>query len=62
MIGHTLAKLYGAVMEAEPRDYMETLSLRTPEQAGFGRAFSTIDHIFTLRCLMLSKGQKCNIK
>ena len=27
MIGHTLAKLYGAVMEAELNDYMETLSL-----------------------------------
>ena len=49
MIGHTLAKLYGAVMEAELSDYMETLSLRAPEQAGFRRAFSTIDHIFTLR-------------
>ena len=35
MIGHTLAKLYGAVMEAELSDYMETLSLREPEQAGF---------------------------
>ena len=52
MIGHTLAKLYGAVMEAELSDYMETLSLRAPEQAGFRRAFSTIDHIFTLRCLI----------
>ena len=52
MIGHTLAKLYGAVMEAELNDYMETLSLRAPEQAGFRRAFSTIDHIFTLRCLI----------
>ena len=27
MIGHTHAKLYGAVMEAELNDYMETLSL-----------------------------------
>ena len=52
MLGHTLAKLYGAVMEAELRDYMETLNLRALERAGFRRAFSTIDHIFTLRCLI----------
>ena len=30
MIGHMLAKLYGAIMEAELNDYMETLSLRAP--------------------------------
>ena len=48
MIGHTLAKLYGAVMEAELSYYIETLSLRALEQVGFRRAFSTIDHIFTL--------------
>ena len=52
MIGHTLAKLYGAIMEEELNDYMETLSLRAPEQTGFRHAFSTIDHIFTLRCLI----------
>ena len=52
MIGHTLAKLYSVVMEEELRDYMETLSLRAPEQAGFTQAFSTIDHIFTLRYLI----------
>ena len=46
MIGHTLANLYGAVMEAELNDYMETLSLRAPEQAGFRWAFSISDHIF----------------
>ena len=52
IIGPTLAKLYGAVMEAELSDYMETLNLRAPEQVGFRRAFSTIDHIFTLRRLI----------
>ncbi|MCO5564505.1 hypothetical protein L7F22_018166 [Adiantum nelumboides] len=52
MIGHTLAKLYGAVLEAELSSYAESESLRAPGQAGFRRAFSTIDHIFTLRCLI----------
>ncbi|MCO5571119.1 hypothetical protein L7F22_024851 [Adiantum nelumboides] len=52
MIGHTLAKLYGAVLEAELSFYAEREELRAPGQAGFRRAFSTIDHIFTLRCLI----------
>ena len=35
MIRHMLAKLYGAVMEGELNDYMETLSLRALEQTDF---------------------------
>ena len=46
-------------MEVQLSDYTETLSLRSPEQAGFRQAFSTIDHIFTLRCLIdQSKARK----
>ena len=52
MIGHTLTKLNGSVMEAKLNDYMETLSLGAPKKAGFRRAFSTIDHIFTYRYLI----------
>jgi len=52
MIGHTLAKLYGAVMKAELSSYAEKEGLRASRQAGFRRSFSTIDHIFTLRCLI----------
>ena len=52
MIGHTLAKLYGAVMETEQSSYAEKEGLRALGQAGFRRSFSTIDHIFTLRCLI----------
>ena len=52
MIGHTLAKLYGAIMETELSSHLETSGLRAPEQAGFRRAFSTTDHIFILRCLI----------
>lgn len=59
MIGHTLAKLYGAVLESELSSYAEREGLRAPGQAGFRRAFSTIDHIFTLRCLIdQAKAQK----
>ena len=52
MIGNMLAKLYGTIMEAKLNNYMETLSLRALEHADFRRAFSTIDHSFTLRCLI----------
>ena len=52
MIGHTMAKLYGAILEAELSSYAEIEGLRAPAQAGFKQAFSTIDHIFVLRCLI----------
>ncbi|MCO5590480.1 hypothetical protein L7F22_044450 [Adiantum nelumboides] len=52
MIGPTLAKLYGAVLEEALSTLAETEGLRAPGQAGFRRSFSTIDHIFTLRCLI----------
>ena len=46
-------------MEAKLSDYMETLNLFAPEQVVFRRAFSTIDHIFTRRCLIVkTKGHK----
>ncbi|MCO5549866.1 hypothetical protein L7F22_003340 [Adiantum nelumboides] len=52
MIGHTLAKLYGAVLEAELSTHAEVAGIRAPGQVGFRRTFSTIDHIFVLRCLI----------
>ncbi|MCO5608774.1 hypothetical protein L7F22_062990 [Adiantum nelumboides] len=52
MIGPTLAKLYGAVLEEALSTLAETEGLRAPGQAGFRRSFSTIDRIFTLRCLI----------
>ena len=39
-------------MEVELNGYMEILSLQVPEQVGFRQDFSTIDHIFAIRCLM----------
>ena len=52
MIGHVLPKLYGAVLEVELNTYVEKKGLRTEGQAGFEQTFSTIDLIFTLRCLI----------
>ncbi|MCO5584762.1 hypothetical protein L7F22_038694 [Adiantum nelumboides] len=52
MIGPILAKLYGTVMEEALSTLAEGEGLRAAEQAGFRRAFSTTDHIFTLRCLI----------
>ncbi|MCO5547050.1 hypothetical protein L7F22_000491 [Adiantum nelumboides] len=52
MIGPILAKLYGAVLEEELSSLAEGEGMRTPGQADFRLAFSTIDHIFTLRCLI----------
>ena len=50
MIGHTLAKLYGAIMEVELSNYMKTLNLRAPKHAEFGRAFSTTVDIRLSAC------------
>ncbi|MCO5598488.1 hypothetical protein L7F22_052585 [Adiantum nelumboides] len=52
MIGHTLAKLYGAILEAELSSYAKREGLRALGQAGYRWAFSTVDHIFTLCCLI----------
>ena len=46
MIGHVLAKLYGAILEAELSTYTEAAGMRVQEQAGFRRDLSTLDHIF----------------
>ena len=51
IIGHMLTKLYGAIMEAELNNYMETLSLWASKDTNFRRAFSTTYHIFMLRYL-----------
>ena len=34
MIGHTLAKLYVAIVEAKLSNYLKTLKLRAPEMLG----------------------------
>ncbi|MCO5592246.1 hypothetical protein L7F22_046244 [Adiantum nelumboides] len=52
MIGPILAKLYGTVMEEALSTLAEGEGLCAAEHAGIRRAFSTTNHIFTLRCLI----------
>ena len=52
MIGHTLAKIYGSVLERQLSTYTEADGLRAIGQAGFRRQHSTLDHIFTLRVVI----------
>ena len=53
MIGHVLAKLYGAILEVELNARAEVEGLRAPEQTGFRRGFSMIDHIYYIHPQML---------
>ena len=39
MIGHTMAKLYGAILEVELSSSAEGEGMRAPGQAGFRRAY-----------------------
>ena len=48
MIGHSVTKLYGE----EFNNYTEIKEIRVLGHAGFRRAFSTSDHILTLRWLL----------
>ena len=48
MIGHTLAKLYGMVLEAELNIYAEVEVVRAPRQARFRGAVSTTNPYITL--------------
>jgi hypothetical protein len=53
MIGHIFAKLYGVVLEMELSNNLEASNLQALEQVGFSdKLFSTIDYIFTPRCLI----------
>ena len=52
MIGHTMAKLYGPILEVELSAFAECQGHRAPSQARFRRTFSTLDHIFTLRAII----------
>ena len=49
IIGHTLAKIYGSILERELNNYTEAHGQRAIGQARFRRQHLTLDHIFTLR-------------
>ena len=51
-IGHTLARLYAAVVNARLASWLEARGLRATGQAGFRQGYRTIENCFVLRALM----------
>ena len=55
-------KLFTAVLNSRLNNYLEEFEILKENQAGFRKAYSTLDHIFTLRCITeLFKYQKREI-
>ena len=55
------SKLFTSVINSRLSGYLEDYGLLGEEQAGFRSKYSTVDHIFTLKCLLdiyLSKKKK----
>ena len=55
-------KLFTSVVNTRITKFVEAINLIGIEQAGFRKGFSTIDHIFTFKCLLdlyLSKKKLC---
>lgn len=52
MVGSTMAKLLGTILEQKISSWAEANAKRANGQAGFRHAHSTIDHLVTLRVLM----------
>ena len=47
-----LSKVFTCMLNNRLTDYLDSLSIINESQAGFRKGYSTIDHIFTLRCLL----------
>ena len=47
-----LSKVFTCILNNRLTDYLDSLSIINESQAGFRKGYSTIDHIFTLRCLL----------
>ena len=45
-------KLFTAALNHRLNYYLENMNLLCEEQAGFRKGYSTIDHIFNLKCLV----------
>ena len=52
MVGSTMAKLFGTVMENKISSWAEENSKRAKSHVGFCKNYSTIDHLVTLRVMM----------
>ena len=52
MVGSTMAKLFGMVMENKVRSWAEENSKRAKSQAGFHKHCNTTGHLVTLRVMM----------
>ena len=52
MVGSTMAKLFGTVMENKISSWAEENSKRAKSQAGFQKHYNTTDHLVTLRVIM----------
>ena len=52
MVGSTMAKLFGTVMENKISSWAEENSKRAKSQAGFRKHYNTTDHLVTLRVMM----------
>lgn len=52
MIGHTLAKIYGSILEHRISTWAAMHGKRSQGQAGFRRGYTTLDHILTLRTII----------
>ncbi len=45
-------KLFTAVLNSRLNNFLEDIGSLGEEQTGFRKGYSTVDHVFTFRCLL----------